>query len=166
MIKLDTGKAFTPVVEHRDGAIPVGYTGEVIAYDDTTPSEQVVYPSHNRRLLLVEPGQMTVVTAYNLRGDDRIVFSKILRSNGMPAWGTPECCPVITIARSIRLHAVELPCWLLDRCNPVFVLKTPGAYEVDARGDDIIDVVVTATSFPLQEVNTFGACQCPPDPTG
>lgn len=89
---------------------------------------------------------------------------KILRSHGVPAQGSNGCCPTITIGHSVRLHSVELPCWVLDRCNPIFIVKTPGNYEIDVIGASA-DVVVTAMSFETQEVNDFGGCNCM-TPTG
>lgn len=67
----------------------------------------------------------------------------------------------ILIAHSIRLHSVELSCWVLDKCNPIFIVKTPGSYEIDVVGE-YADVVVTAMAFPMQEVNDFDGCYCQP----
>lgn len=166
-INLNTGTIQAPSLP--DGQVGLGFSarGQVTVYDDTTPSESVVYPSSVRRLLLVEPKHMMIVTGYNLAKNTKVVFKKVLRSNGIPAQGTADCCPSITLANTIRLHSVELPCWLLDKCNPVFVIKTPGSYEIDVVGD-YADVVVTAMAFPMQEVNEFAKCECkepePPPP--
>lgn len=152
-IKLNTGTIYTPVVSERDGNIPVGYVGEVIYSNDNTPSERVIYPTKDRPLVLVEPQQMVVVTAYDLHPDDHVVFHKILRSNGIPAIGTPACCPVIYIARSVRLRSVRMDCWRLTPACPVFVLKTPGAYDIEIVGEKSAEAMITATNFPMQEIN-------------
>ena len=159
MINLDTGvlpRHTTPALGANTGYIGVGTVSE---HDDTAPSEVVVFPSEHRRLLLVEPNTMVVVTGYNLYDSASVAFRKVLRSNGIPAQGTAGCCPSITVANSIRLHSVELPCWKLNKCNPVFVIKTPGSYELDIVGKSA-DVVVTAMAYPMQPVNEFGNCNC------
>lgn len=154
-INIDTGSIQVPRHSSRNNV----FVGTVTEYNDTTPSEAVVFPSNDRRLLLVEPNTMLVVTGYNINDTTKISFRKVLRSNGIPAQGTSNCCPSITIAHSIRLHSVELPCWVLDKCNPIFIIKTPGSYEIDVIGD-YADVVVTAMAFPMQEVNKFDGCNC------
>lgn len=160
-INLDTGSVQVPRHPSRNHGLGKSFVGTVTEYNDTTPSEAVVFPSTDRRLLLVEPNTMLVVTGYNLNDTTKVSFRKVLRSNGIPAQGTADCCPSITIAHSIRLHSVELPCWALDKCNPIFIVKTPGSYEIDVVGE-YADVVVTAMSFPMQEVNDFGGCYCSP----
>lgn len=132
---------------------PHNISGDVSnEYNDTTPSEFIAFPSSERRLLIVEPKVMLVVTGYNLNSATKISFRKVLRSNGVPAQGTSGCCPSVSVAHSVRLHSVELPCWELNKNNPIFVIKTPGSYEFDVVGDPA-DVVVTAVAFPIQEVN-------------
>lgn len=156
MINLDTGSIQVPTSTQTGVG---GFVGKVSEFNDTTPSEMVVFPSKERRILVVEPNTMAVVTGYNLDTNTKVVFRKILRSNGIPAQGSAGCCPSVTIAHSVRLHSVELPCWRLDKCNPVFVVKTPGSYELDVTGS-YADVVVTAMAFPMQEVNEFSNCNC------
>lgn len=158
-INLDTGSVQVPRHPSRNHGLGKSFMGTVTEYNDTTPSETVVFPSTDRRLLLVEPNTMLVVTGYNFNNTTKVSFRKVLRSNGIPAQGTADCCPSITIAHSIRLHSVELPCWVLDKCNPIFVIKTPGSYEIDVVGG-YADVVVTAMAFPMQEVNKFDGCEC------
>lgn len=164
-IKLDTGLLHAPnVTAHPDTVALRAFKPE--EYDDTTPAEMVVFPREHRQLLLVEPKKMLVVTGYNLDHKSRVLFRKVLRSNGVPARGSNGCCPTITLSRSIRLYSVDLPCWTLDRCNPVFIVKTPGSYEIDVVGNSA-DVVVTAMLFDLQDVNDLPLCQCdqPQEPT-
>lgn len=156
MINLDTGSIQVPTSTQTGVG---GFVGKVSEFNDTTPSEMVVFPSKERRILVVEPNTMAVVTGYNLDTNTKVVFRKILRSNGVPAQGSAGCCPSVTIAHSVRLHSVELPCWRLDKCSPVFVVKTPGSYELDVTGS-YADVVVTAMAFPMQEVNEFSNCNC------
>lgn len=132
-----------------------GVVGIVTEYDDKTPSEDIIFPSRERRILLVEPKTMLVVTGYNISSDTSVIFRKVLRSNGIPAQGSSDCCcPSIIIANSIRLHSVIMNTWKLNKNNPVFIIKTPGSYEIDVVGD-YADVVVSAMSFPMQPVNEF-----------
>lgn len=159
-IKLNTGSVQVPRSTGPSYGFNNRFAGTVTEFNDTTPAETVIFPSADRRLLLVEPNMMLVVTGYNLNDSTKVVFRKVLRSNGIPAQGTAECCPSVIIAHSIRLHSVDMPCWRLDKCNPVFVIKTPGSYEVDVIGD-YVDVVVTAMTFSTQEVNEFNTCVCP-----
>lgn len=164
-IHLDTGTVQVPRHPSRNHGLGKTYVGTVTEFNDTTPAEAVVFPSTDRRVLLVEPNTLLVVTGYNLNKTSKVVFRKVLRSNGIPAQGTTDCCPSITIAHTIRLHSVALPCWVVDVCNPIFVVKTPGSYEIDVVGD-YADVVVTAMAFPMQEVNHFTDCKCEtPQPT-
>lgn len=157
-INLDTGSVQVQKAQHS--YLNVGNTAfKAEEYNDTTPAEMVVFPSENRRILVVEPKTMLIVTGYNLDNQTKISFRKILRSHGVPTQGSNGCCPTITVGRSVRLHSVELPCWVLNRCNPVFIIKTPGNYEIDVVGKSA-DVVVTAMSFETQDVNTFGGCTC------
>lgn len=150
-INLNTGSVQTPSPQYLESGMT--YDGGVLTeYNDTTASEAVVYPSEHRKLLVVEPKTMIVVTGYNLDSNTTVKFRKVLRSNGVPIQGTGGCCPTMTISHSIRLYSTELPCWVLDNSCPIFVIKTPGCYELDVNGD-AIDVVVTAMSFPMQEVN-------------
>lgn len=160
-IKLNTGSVQAPRQPSHNYGLGKSFMGTLTEYNDTTPSETVVFPSTNRRLLLVEPNTMLVVTGYNLNATTKVSFRKVLRSNGIPAQGTADCCPSVTLAHSIRLHSVELPYWVLDKSNPIFIMKTPGSYELDVVGE-YADVVVTATAFPMQEVNDFVCCHCPP----
>lgn len=157
-INLNTGSIQVPKAPH---SYPnVGQTAfKKEEYNDTTPSEMVVFPSEHRRILVVEPKTMLVVTGYNIDKETKVLFRKILRSNGVPAQGTNGCCPVITVGHSVRLHSAELPCWVLDNCNPVFIIKTPGNYEIDVIGVSA-DVVVTAMRFDMQDCNDFGGCHC------
>ena len=157
-INLNTGSVQVPKAPH---SYPnTGHTAfKKEEYIDTTPTEMVVFPSEHRRILVVEPKTMLVVTGYNLDSQTKVSFRKILRSNGVPAQGSNGCCPTITVGHSVRLHSVELPCWVLDRCNPIFIIKTPGNYEIDVIGASA-DVVVTAMQFDMQEVNDFGGCNC------
>lgn len=157
-IKLNTGSVQTPKSLH---SYPnTGHTAfKKDEYTDTTPSEMVVFPSEHRRILVVEPKTLLIVTGYNIDEKTKVLFRKILRSNGVPAQGTNGCCPVITVGHSVRLHSAELPCWVLDNCNPIFIIKTPGNYEIDVVGISA-DVVVTAMRFDMQECNDFGGCNC------
>lgn len=157
MISLNTGSIQVSAPSKPTGVS--GVVGKVSEFDDKTPSEMVVFPSDTRPILVVEPGMMLVVTGYNLGTDTKVVFRKILRSNGIPAQGTTGCCPSVTVAHSIRLQSATLKCWKLDQCNPVFVVKTPGSYELDVEGSSA-DVVVTALSYPMQEINEFTNCNC------
>lgn len=137
----------------------VGHTAfKTEEYNDTTPAEMVVFPSEHRRILVVEPKTMLVVTGYNLGSQTKVSFRKILRSNGVPAQGSNGCCPTITVGHSVRLQSVELPCWYANHLNPIFVLQTPGNYEIDVIGLSA-DVVVTAMSFEQQEINCIGCCE-------
>lgn len=164
-INLDTGIVQVP--RHTNQAnVGYGVHGRITEYNDTTPSEFVFFPTDTRQVLLVEPKQMVIVTGYNLTDDTKVTFRKVLRSNGIPAQGTADCCPSVTVAHTIRLHSVTLPCWRLDRCNPVFVIKTPAAYEIDVEGNTV-DVVLTAVTHELQDINSFafaqstvGGCAC------
>lgn len=157
-INLNTGSVQVPKAPHSYSN--VGHTAfKTEEYNDTTPAEMVVFPSEHRRILVVEPKTMLVVTGYNLDNRTKVSFRKILRSHGVPAQGSNGCCTTITIGHSVRLHSVELPCWVLDRCNPIFIVKTPGNYEIDVIGANA-DVVVTAMQFDMQEVNDFGGCNC------
>lgn len=157
-INLNTGSVQVPKAPHS-----YPNTGQTAfkkeEYTNTTPAEMVVFPSEHRRILVVEPKTMLVVTGYNLDNQTKVSFRKILRSNGVPAQGSNGCCPTITVGHSVRLHSVELPCWILNNCNPVFIVKTPGNYEIDVIGASA-DVVVTAMQFDMQEVNDFGGCDC------
>jgi hypothetical protein len=126
--------------------------GLVTEFDDVTPSEYVVYPSNVRQLIVIEPNTMAIVTAYNLENDMEVRFRKILRSNGVPAQGSSTCCGDITVGNSIKLHSVEIPSWKITNAHPIFVLKTPGAYEVDMT-DNNDGVVITMRIFPMQDVN-------------
>lgn len=157
-INIKTGKLqnLTTQAPAHLGNVPVA---RVTEYDDTTPAEMVVFPREGRALLRVEPGVMFVVTGYNLRGETKVVFNKVLRSAGFPALGDSNCCPHITVAKAVKLHEVRIPCWIIDECNPIFVLYTPGLYEVDVEGQ-AAEVVVTAVASPLQPVNAFGDCRC------
>lgn len=155
-INLNTGSVQVPKAPHS-----YPNTGQTAfkkeEYNDTTPAEMVVFPSEHRRILVVEPKTMLVVTGYNLDSQTKVSFRKILRSNGVPAQGSNGCCPTITIGHSVRLHSVELPCWYINQDNPIFVVQTPGNYELDVIGSSA-DVVVTAMSFEQQEINCFGCC--------
>lgn len=155
-INLDTGSMHIMKLPDREDGLG-SFVGKITEFNDTTPAETVVFPSENRRILVVNPKQMLVVTGYNLSDNTRVVFRKILRSNGIPAQGSVGCCSSFTIAHSIRLHSVDLPCWVLDKCSPIFVIKTPGNYELDVIGVSA-DVVVTAMGYELQEVNDFDKC--------
>ena len=152
-INLNTGSAQVPKAPH---SYPnVGQTAfKTEEYNDTTPAEMVVFPSEHRRILVVEPKTMLVVTGYNLDNQTKVSFRKILRSNGVPAQGSNGCCPTITVGHATRLHSVPILCWQLTPNNPIFIIKTPGTYEIDVLGISA-DVVVTAMSFPIQEVNCF-----------
>lgn len=158
-ISLNTGSIQNTNRPSHTHGLGKSVVGKVTEYNDTTPSENIVFPSDIRRILVVEPNTMLVVTGYNIKHGTKVVFRKVLRSNGVPAMGSNGCCPSITVAHSVRLHSVDLSCWKLDDCNPVFIIKTPGSYEIDVTGD-YADVVVTAMSFTLQEVNEFGNCEC------
>lgn len=152
-INLDTGSIQTPKTPHsylNVGAIAFQQS----EYDDKTPTDMVVFPSDQRRLLVVEPNTMLIVTGYNLIDKTRVMFRKVLRSNGVPAQGSNGCCPTITVGHAVRLHSVPILCWQLTPNNPIFIIKTPGTYEIDVLGISA-DVVVTAMSFPMQEVNCF-----------
>lgn len=102
---------------------------------------------------------MVIITGYNLDDDTHVSLRKVLRSKGVPIQGSSGCCPTLTVLNAIRLHSVELPCWKLNKCAPVFVLKTPGSYEIDVVGNNA-DVVVTAMMYAMQEVNDFSLCGC------
>lgn len=155
-INLNTGSVQVPKAPHS-----YPNTGQTAfkkeEYNDTTPAEMVVFPSEHRRILVVEPKTMLVVTGYNLDSQTKVSFRKILRSNGVPAQGSNGCCPTITVGHSVRLHSVELPCWYINQDNPIFVVQTPGNYELDVIGSSA-GVVVTAMSFEQQEINCFGCC--------
>lgn len=157
-INLNTGSIQVPKVSHTHANAGM-VAAKFVEYNDTTPSEMMVFPSEHRRILVVEPKTMLIVTGYNLDNETKVSFRKILRSNGVPAQGANGCCPTITIGHSIRLHSVELPCWTLDNCSPVFIVKTPGTYEIDVIGASA-DVAVTAMRFDIQDVNEFGSCAC------
>ena len=155
-INLNTGSVQVPKAPHSyPNTGQTAFKNE--EYNDTTPAEMVVFPSEHRRILVVEPKTMLVVTGYNLDSQTKVSFRKILRSNGVPAQGSNGCCPTITIGHSVRLHSVELPCWYINQDNPIFVVQTPGNYELDVIGSSA-DVVVTAMSFEQQEINCFGCC--------
>lgn len=155
-INLNTGSVQVPKAPHS-----YPNTGQTAfkkeEYNDTTPAEMVVFPSEHRRILVVEPKTMLVVTGYNLDSQTKVSFRKILRSNGVPAQGSNGCCPTITIGHSVRLHSVELPCWYINKDNPIFVVQTPGNYELDVIGSSA-DVVATAMSFEQQPINCMGCC--------
>lgn len=157
-INLDTGSIQGGLVPHPSLGV-VQVTGNLIETDDTTPSETIVYPSEHRQLLVVEPASILVVTGYNLGTNSKVLFRKTLRSQGIPISGTASCCPTMTVAHAVRLHSTEIPCWSLEQGRPIFVIKTPGCYELDVIGDNI-EVVVTAMTFPAQEVNDFSKCSC------
>lgn len=130
------------------------FIGKVTEFDDTTPSELVVFPSNERTLLNVEPNTMVVVTGYNIDDETVVSFYKVLRSNGIPMYKGGGCCSYATVANTISLYRVNIPSWKLSKDAPLFVIKTPGNYEIDVTGS-AIDVVVTAVSFKLQETNVF-----------
>lgn len=156
-INLNTGSVQVPKALHPYPN--VGHTAfKTEEFIDTTPAEMVVYPSEHRRIIVVEPKTMLIVTGYNLDEHTHVSFRKILRSNGVPAQGSNGCCPTITIGHATRLYGVEIPCWVLDKRNPIFIVKTPGNYEIDVIGVSA-DVVVTAMSFEIQEVNDFVCCE-------
>lgn len=162
--KLSTGKLQVPSRSSEHTGLPGDFRGVVREYNDNQPLDNVVYPygEKERALLVIQPGQQMILTGYDLQGDTHVAISKVLVSKGVPAQGTTGCCPVITIGRSVRLRKVVMPCWKLDRCNPVFVIKTPGYYEIDVVGDTS-EALVTAVSSPLQEVNVFAQtapCAC------
>lgn len=154
-INLNTGSVQVPKA-------PYSYpnTGQAVfkkeEYSDSTPSEMVVFPSEHRRLLVVEPKTMLIVTGYNLDNVSKISFRKVLRSNGVPAHGSNGCCPTITIGHAVRLYSVELPKWDIDKDNPIFVVQTPGNYELDVIGSSA-DVVVTAMRFEQQPINSMNS---------
>ena len=157
-IKINTGSIHvppTPQVYPSAGA--TAFKKE--EFTDTTPSEMVVFPSEQRRLIVVEPNTMIILTGYNLDDQTKVAFRKVLRSNGVPAHGSNGCCPTITVGNATRLHSVDVPCWAITHCNPIFILQTPGNYELDVIGSSA-DVVVTARAFPIQPVNEFGTCKC------
>lgn len=157
-INLNTGSVQVSKAPHS--YLNMGHTAfRTEEYNDTTPAEMVVFPSEHRRILVVEPKTMLIVTGYNLDNQTKVSFRKTLRSNGVPAHGSNGCCPTITIGHSVRLHSVALPCWVLNRCNPIFIVKTPGNYEIDVVGASA-DVVVTAMAFDIQDVNEFTHCEC------
>lgn len=158
-IKLDTGIIQPPRHPQHGHSSGLRAFGAIDSFNDTTPSELVVFPAEARRVLLVEPQTMLVLTAYNLAADGRVAIRKVLRSNGVPLQGDTGCCPYFTVGHTISLHSVEIPCWRLDKCNPVFVLHLPGAYEIDVMGANI-DVLVTATAHPLQPYNPLPPCDC------
>lgn len=153
-INLDTGSIQIPKTPHSYPK--VGLTAfKQEEYNDTTPAEMVVFPSDRRRILVVEPKTMLIVTGYNLDDQTKVSFRKILRSNGVPAQSSNGCCPTITVGHSVRLHSVQLPNWYVSKDSPIFVVQTPGNYELDVIGSSA-DVVVTAMSFEQQTVN--GIC--------
>ena len=104
-INLNTGSVQVPKAPHS-----YPNTGQTAfkkeEYNDTTPAEMVVFPNEHRRILVVEPKTMLVVTGYNLDSQTKVSFRKILRSNGVPAQGSNGCCPTITVGHSVRLHSV------------------------------------------------------------
>ena len=158
---LNTGYIKKPPERKPHDGVPYTRIGFVTEYDDTSPAEAVIYPAENKRLILVEPNVMIVITGYNLKNDTQVIFRKILRSNGIPAQGDYGCCPSIIVANTIRLQSVDLPCWKLTNKSPIFVIKTPGTYEVDvigANSNGDPDAVITAMAFPMQEVNCFEDC--------
>lgn len=157
-INLDTGSIQQNTSPRPDLGVAIR-AGILHETDDTSPAENIVYPSEHRQLLIVEPKTILVVTGYNLEDTTTVVFRKVLRSCGVPIHGTGGCCPNLTVSHSIRLHSTELPCWKLNRCLPIFIIKTPGSYEVDVLGDNI-NVVITAMAFPMQEVNDICQCDC------
>lgn len=157
-ISIDTGIMVTPTQD----SLALTQSSNVVSYNDNTPSENIVFPNSKRSLILVEPSTIHVVTAYNLDKETKVKFRKVLRSGGVPASGSNGCCPSITYGNAVRLYSVDVPCWVIDKCNPVFVLFTPGSYEIDVVGNSA-DVVVTSMQFPYQRVNEFSKCSCADD---
>lgn len=158
VINVNTGSIVNKC-EPNLGLAVANSIGNLIERDDTTPTDTVIYPSNHRPLLIVEPETMAVVTGYNLVDGTHVSFRKVLRSKGVPIQGGSGCCPTLTVLNAVRLHSVELPCWKLNKCLPVFIIKTPGSYEIDVVGNNA-DVVVTAMMFSMQEVNDFSMCGC------
>ena len=159
-INLNTGSVQVPIAPH---SYPnMGKTAfKKEEYTDNTPSETTIFPSEHRRILVVEAHKMTIITGYNLDAETKITFRKILRSSGVPAHGSNGCCPVVTVGHATRLHSVEIPCWTITKDAPIFILKTPGSYELDVIGTSI-DVVATAMTFDIQDVNELSCCLCKP----
>lgn len=150
----------------------------VRSFDDTNPIENVIYPTDEERYITVNAGEMVVFTAYNVPnqfvpsgtdGEAKIAgvyFRKVLRSAGVPPHGTSDCCPDVTVGRSIKLQSVDIPCWAITACNPIFALYTVGTYEIYVVGDTG-DITVTAEKIPMQDINEM--CQtlqpiCQPQP--
>lgn len=154
-INIDTGTVQVTYTPNRQVNTGLPANGVVTEFNDITPSELIVFPSEVRQMLRVEPGMMVILTAYNLQKDTQVSFRKVLRSNGIPATGDSGCCPTVTMAHSISLHSAEIACWKMSFDCPVFILKTPGNYEIDVLGPSA-DVVITANTIAMQPVNDFG----------
>lgn len=161
---LKTGKSQVSSATSEGLGLPGDFRGRVHEYNDTNPVENVVYPyaMQKQALLVVQPGQQMVLTCYAEYDTTKVEIYKVMPSQGVPVQGSGGCCPVVTIGRSIILRRAKLECWRLDKCNPVFVIKTPGYYEVEVSGDTS-ETTVTAVVTPLQEVNVFAQtapCAC------
>lgn len=139
-IELDTGIINTPTAtEVYDG--PTLY--------DTTPSERVVYPAHTEQLIRVLPQEMVVVTAYSL-GRDRVFIEKALVSNSMPPRALLGCDPKIIESARMILNRVTIPQHMLCEQIPYTILSIPGVYLVKPTADNEGQLVITATTHPLQ----------------
>lgn len=146
-------------------AVSNTFTSRVSQYNDLTPSEPILFPSEDPKIIVLEPNRMAILTAYKLQPGVEIPIYKVLRSNGIPAStsGVPSntCCVSVSMGNTVRLESVPIPCWKLSSASPVFVIKTPGSYEIETSFLPP-DVVVTMEVFPIQEVNEFCLCPCSP----
>jgi len=163
MRKVRTAAVVKTLPAHDTG-LSHDFHGRVVEFNDNVPEERVIFPVPEKYspLLVNDPQTMFVVTGYDLTDNTEVGFYKISRSAGVPVQGDGGCCPQVRIGRGVTLRRVLLPCRKLDRCHPVFVIKTPGIYEVVVSGDTA-DVQLTAMRFPMQEVNSFAQvapCDC------
>lgn len=173
-MKIDTG-LYVDASEPMERTGPIAVAGaSVEEVDDDTPSELVVLPAKTKKLIVVEPGMMAVLTAYGLE-HGWVQLYKVLRSNGIPSTGTADCCPSVSSARSIVLRSVKIPCWRMDVYNPIFIVKVPGSYELEYESPPPVitpdwpdgapgtggvdqDVVATLAFVPLQITDSLERC--------
>lgn len=138
----------------------VGSGGMVLEVDDLEPAERVLYPSVDKPLLVIPAGSMCIITAYNLAYNEIVKIHRVLRTNGIPEHAESGCCPKRFVGNSVTLRSVYTG-WDLKFEKPIFIVKTPGNYEIElftdvpVAGVEDNNALVTAVTYPLQPVNSF-----------
>lgn len=120
--------------------------------DTTLLAEPYIYPSKERQTISVPPNSIKVLTGYNIEGTTVNIY-KVLLSTGKPERAEPGCCGKWFTAEPTKvLHRALMTNWILDDSNPVFVIKTPGVYEVELEGPNG-NSIITMQGYAAQDVN-------------